>query len=214
MGCVLTYFQKMSTLTPQECIDKLREIEAILYKMQEKYRLQIDDSKKMAKQYVRDDNRILAKAAIRRSKMLEHQIGNIAQRLYTCEQQRLAIEQINTMNLQVDMMNTSARTFKAFLKQNDLDKIQSLQDSLQQAILDTCDINETLNEDLQPLMFDDDELESELRSLMLTTSIHDSFPSTPEIAPTFEQTPSPLGRHNHSRKSDSSTRTAIPTAVF
>jgi len=197
----------MSALTPQECIDKLREIESILNKMQDRYRKESLESCTMAKQYVRDDQKIMAMACLRRKKMLEHQMNSISQRILACEQKRLAIEQINTVNLQVDMMEHTANTFRKFLRKNDLDRIQNLQETLQQAIMDTCDINETLSEEIQPLMFDDSELETELQNLILNNNIAEHFPEIPNVEPRFKNTAasSPLAKHAEKRS---------PVAIF
>lgn len=204
MGCVITYFQQLSSLTPQECIEKLREIEMILEKMQDRYSKECSESKNLAVKYAKDDQKVLAKACLRRCKMLESQMANISARRAVCEQKRFAIEQINSVNMQVSAMQSTARTFKVFLKQNDLDRIQDLQENLQQAIIDTCDINEALSEEL-PLLnsYDEGDLEDELRSLMLTSEIQRSFPSTPEIHAQFPEVPtSPLHQYEHRRNSE------------
>ena len=149
----------------------------------------------MAKKYVQDDQRILAKACLRRCRLLDHQMVSISQRISKCEEQRLAIEQMQSMNQQVSVLRDTTRTFNTFIKNHDIDRIESLQDTLKQAILDTCDINEVLSEELTP-MLDEDDLESELKSLMLSESINRSFPSTPEIHPQFPKLPgSPLAKN-------------------
>ena len=188
----MTYYRNMANLTPMECIEKLREIETVLHKMLDRYRIESVESKNMAKRYINDDQRILAKACLRRCRLLDHQMISISQRISKCEEQRLAIEQMQSMNQQVAVLRDTTRTFNTFIKTHDIDRIESLQDTLKQAILDTCDINEVLSEELTPIL-DEDDLESELKSLMLSESINRSFPSTPEIGPHFPKLPgSPL----------------------
>ena len=194
MGCLMALFQNSYALTPTECIHKLREIESVLHKMVEKYKNERTEAKQMAHRYVAEDQRVLAMACLRRIKVLDHHLGSISLRITACEQKRLAVENINSMKLEVDAMEDTNRAFKSFLKNNDLthERIQKLQDSLQQAILDTCDIQETLSEDMQPLLYDDSELEEELKNMMLTSNIKKVFPEVPSVHPVFERETSPL----------------------
>ncbi len=193
MGCIVDYYQRMSTLTPLECIEKLRELETLLNKMLDRYHSESMESKAMAKVYIRDSQPILAKACLKRCRLLDHQMSSIAQRISTCEQQRLSIEQMQSMQQQVDLMRDTTRTYKNYLKVHDIDKIENLQNTLKQAILDSCDITEVLTEDVAPEL-DEEELENELKSLMLAESINRSFPTTPEIQPEFERHGSELHR--------------------
>ena len=198
MGCLITHLRKLSALTPIECIEKLREIELILEKMQDKYSKEAKESKAMARKYAIDDQRVLAKACLRRVKMLENQMANLSARRAVCEQKRLAIEQINSVNMQVDAMQSTAQTFSVFLKQNDLDRITDLQENLQQAIIDTCDINEALSEEL-PLMasYDENDLEAELQTLLLNTNVEKNLSFDEDDFPPVAT--SPLPRFEESR---------------
>lgn len=191
----------------------------ILEKMQDRYSKECSESKHMAVKYAKEDQKVLAKACLRRCKMLQSQMANISARRSVCEQKRFAIEQINSVNMQVSAMQSTAKTFKVFLKQNDLDRIQDLQETLQQAIIDTCDINEALSEEL-PLLnsYDEGDLEDELNSLMLTSEIQRSFPTTPEIHAAFPEVPtSPLHKHEFRRgeiRDESPKRLTVGSRVF
>ena len=190
----MAYFQNSYALTPTECVQKLREIESVLQKMVDKYRKERAESKAMAQRYAAEDQRVLAMACLRRIRVLDHHLGSISLRITACEQKRLAVENISSMKMEVDAMEDTSRTFKSFLRNNDLthERIEKLQDSLQQSILDTCDLQETLSEDMQPLMYDDAELEEELKNMMLTANIQKTFPDVPQVRPVFERETSPL----------------------
>ena len=189
MGCIMAYYRNITSLTPIECIQKLREMELILTKMLDRYRSEAVESKEMARNYVRDDQPILAKACLKRCKMLDHQMASIVQRISNCEAKRLAIENMESMSQQVQLTRETTRTFKSFLRKHDIDKIESLQDTLKQAILESCDISDVLQEELTPMLDDEDELENELKSMMLSESIRKSFPSTPEVHVQFPRVP-------------------------
>lgn len=182
MGCILVHIRSLASLSPQECIEKLRSIENILQKQEERYSVESRKAKEQALQHVKQDSRVLALACLRRRKMLDAQIKNISMRRAVCEQKRLSIEQLSSVGMQVMAMKETARTFKSFLKENDINKVEDIADQLSDAIASTCEITELISEELPLLSHDDDDdIESELQSLLLTQHIEKNldFPVAP-----------------------------------
>lgn len=92
-----------------------------------------------------------------------------------------AVEQLNITAMQIEALKKTVSVFQHFNKNNNTDKIEELQDTLQELTDNVTDIDGLLQS--QPtLEFDEDELQKELESL-----------DTPEITPiatmSFPQVP-------------------------
>lgn len=175
MGClpISRFLHSFSTPTPQECVEQLKDIESILHKLMERYQREALESREEARRLARQQYKYGAKARLKRARMLDHQLAGVAMRLAACESKRLAIEQLSTIEMQVGAVKESSKTFKKFLKEHDLEKIEQLQESLSEMITEVCDISSTLEEEVQPLMVSDEDLDKELESLMLIQEVHD-----------------------------------------
>ena len=75
-----------------------------------------------------------------------------------------AVEQLNLTAMQIDALKKTVGVFQRFNKYNNVDKIEQLQDTLQELTDNLTDIDGLL-ESQPTLEFDEDELEKELETL-------------------------------------------------
>jgi len=113
---------------------------------------------------------------LRRKKVVLHYIESCRKKMDVLMQKQYAIEQLNITKMQLDALKNSVQLFKQFTKQNSLDKIEDLQDTLQELTDQILDVNSALNEAAPLIDIDDSELESELKELEITLPI---FPEAP-----------------------------------
>lgn len=157
---------------------QLKDIEDILHKLMDRYQREALEAREEAKRLVRQKYKHGAKACLKKARMLDRQLAGVATRLAACESKRLAIEQLSTIEMQVGAVKESSKTFRKFLKEHDLEKIEQLQENLSEMITEVCDISSTLEEEVQPLMVSDEDLDKELEAMMLLEDVH-SMPIAP-----------------------------------
>jgi hypothetical protein len=123
---------------------------------------------------------------LRRKKIIIHYITLCHSRLDNINQKTYAIEQLNITKLQIDAIQETAYLFKRFANTTSIEKIENLQDTMQELTDQIMDVNAAL--DSEPLIeFDDSELEAELDLLVLdeksyvaTISVPMDFPDVVE----------------------------------
>ena len=193
MGCMIAKVRRaygqLYTLTPQQCIQRLCETENILRKLMARYSREALEARHRAHTCARNHDKIQAMSFLKKARMLDHQAASLAIRVSAVEAKRLSIEQLGALGMQVDSMSETSKTFKSFLKTHQIDRIEKLKDELSDMITETCDIGDTLSEELPLMHFDDDDLENELNTLLLVDNIKNTYPAhfleLPE-APTSE----------------------------
>jgi len=102
--------------------------------------------------------------AMRRKKTVQHYIDICSKRVESIVAKRYAMEQLNITKMQVDAMRDTSVVFKQFVKLHDVDKVEEMQETLQELTEQVMDINTVFENDT--LVFDDDELEAELNRLV------------------------------------------------
>ena len=151
---------------------QLKDIEAILHKLMDRYQREALEAREEARRLAKQKYKYGAKACLKKARMLDQQLAGVAARLSACESKRLAIEQLSTIEMQVGAVKESSKTFRKFLKEHDLEKIEQLQENLSEMITEVCDISSTLEEEVQPLMVSDEDLDKELEALMILEDVH------------------------------------------
>lgn len=206
MGCMVARLRRgiknLYTLTPQQCIQRLCETENILRKLMARYSHESLEAREKAHACVRKGDKIQAMSYLRKARMLDHQASSLSNRVAAVESKRLSIEQLGVLGMQVESMTETSKTFKSFLKAHQIDRIEKLKDDLGEMIASTCEIGDTLAEELPLMDCDDDDLERELQNLMLVDDVKKSFsshfstielPEVPESSPSLVNTaPGPL----------------------
>lgn len=182
-------YSQLYTLTPEQCIRRLSETENILRKLMARYSREALEARQQAHACAREKDKIQAMSFLRKARMLDHQATSLALRVSAVEAKRLSIEQLGALGMQVDSMSETSKTFKRFLKKHDIDKIEKLKDDLSDMITETCDISDSLSEELPLMQFDDDDLEKELHALLLVDDLKNTYPAhfmDLPVAPTEE----------------------------
>jgi len=156
---------KQQTATPAEAIQKLREMEEMLYKKQE----YIEKMYEFTEDVIRKNgtkNKRVSLQALKRKKRLEKQLEQIDGTLTTIEYQREALENANTNTEVLKIMGFAAKALKQTHNNMDIDQVEDLMDEVkeQQQLAD-----EISNVISNPIGFgqdvDDDELMKELEDM-------------------------------------------------
>lgn len=88
-------------------------------------------------------------------------------RLLAIDQQILTLEGIKMSALHLETVKFTTLTMKKYMKQQDINKVEDLMESLGEYIADATDISNIISEDISPqdLDYDDESLERELEEL-------------------------------------------------
>ncbi|CAD5114370.1 DgyrCDS3506 [Dimorphilus gyrociliatus] len=158
--------QNESSITPQEAIQKLRDIEETLEKKSDFIEKKMEDEIKFAKLNAQKNKRA-ALQALKRKKRLEKQLQQLDGTLSTIEFQREALENASTNTAVLSAMGTAAKALKSAHKNMDVDKVHDLMDEVVEQHEVANEIGEAIS---QPVGFGDeineDELNDELESLV------------------------------------------------
>ena len=82
-----------------------------------------------------------------------------------CMNKRYQLESLNVTKMHIKAVKTTTQTYKQFLNEHDIEKIESLQETLTEMIEDACEINETLSTELPNICIDDSEIEEEYNAI-------------------------------------------------
>ena len=165
MGCLYTLLFKPVTST--ECLMQLKAVEALLQEMLKKYERQHTEILNDIKQSLREkeDKQILLHK-LRRKKRVLHYMESTRRKIQSLIQKQYALEQLNITKLQLNAIKETVKVFKIFNKSHSLEKIEDLQDTLEELTTQFMDVDATINSEQAPLIqFDDAELEQELELL-------------------------------------------------
>uniref|UniRef100_A0A0N5B3B4 Charged multivesicular body protein 4b n=1 Tax=Strongyloides papillosus TaxID=174720 RepID=A0A0N5B3B4_STREA len=130
--------KKKEEPSPQEAIQKLREMEEMLIKKQEHLEKQVDDQLNIARQYGTKNKR-LALQALKKKKQYEKQLVQIDGTLNTLDFQRQALENANTNANILQVLGSAAKALKKAHNDMDIDQVHDL-------LEDVAEQNEIANE--------------------------------------------------------------------
>jgi len=151
--------------SPAEAIQRLRDIEEMLFKKQEFLEKKVESELDIAKKNGTKNKRV-ALAALKRKKRFEKQLGQIDGTLTTIEYQREALENANTNTEVLKIMGDAAKALKNAHQNMDVDKVHELMDEVQEQQEIANEIGEAIS---NPVGFgtdvDEDELLAELEEL-------------------------------------------------
>tara|TARA_B100000674_G_scaffold158938_1_gene126924 strand:- start:3371 stop:3871 length:501 start_codon:yes stop_codon:yes gene_type:complete len=115
---------------------------------------------------------------LRRKKVVLHHMNVCRRKIETLTQKQYALEQLNITKMQIDAIKDTVKVFKIFNKNYSIEKIEDLQDQLEEFSSQIMEVDSCLNEATPLIEIDDSELADELdemESLM--------FPSVPTNVP-------------------------------
>lgn len=102
---------------------------------------------------------------LKQKKMYENQRDNLMQQSFNIEQQNYAIQSLKDTKTTVDAMKVGVKQFKKEYKHVNIDKIEDLQDELEDLTEQSNEIQEIMGRSYGMPEMDDDELEAELDAL-------------------------------------------------
>ena len=103
---------------------------------------------------------------LRRKKIVLFYMESTRRKIQSLISKQYALEQLNITRLQLNAIKDTVKVFKLFNKSHSLEKIEDLQDTLEELSGQFMDVNEAISNEQSPLLeFDDDELEQELELL-------------------------------------------------
>ncbi|KAK7114869.1 charged multivesicular body protein 4b-like [Littorina saxatilis] len=185
--------KKNKAPTPQEGIQRLREVEEMLMKKSDFLEKKIQTELATAKKYGTKNKRS-ALQALKRKKRFEKQLQQIDGTLSTIEFQREALENASTNTEVLKVMGVAAKALKETHNNLDVDKVHDLMDEVAEQQEIANEIGEAIS---NPVGFgqdvDEDELlaeleemeEEELNRQLLDVggSVADELPSVPVAEP-------------------------------
>lgn len=165
MGCLQSMLKPSHPSAGRRCLDELNQIDNLLKEMVAKYdrqRVSLDGEIRMGLR--RNEDKAVLLQKLRQKRIVIHYMGKVRDRINTIMQKKYAIEQLNLTAMQVQALKHTSSLFKDFNKKNNIDKIEELNDTMQELTEQVLEIGETLGS--EPLIdIDDDELLNELNEL-------------------------------------------------
>ncbi|XP_033754250.1 charged multivesicular body protein 4b-like isoform X2 [Pecten maximus] len=180
------------TITPQDAIQKLSEVQEMLMKKSAFLEKKIDGELATAKKNGTKNKRV-AIQALKRKKRYEKQLTNIDGTLSTIEFQREALENASTNTEVLKVMGVAAKAMKGAHKNLDVDQVHNMMDEvadqqevaneISEAISNPVGFGEDVDED--DLLAELEELEQEDldEQLLNVGPIMDDLPSVPTQEP-------------------------------
>ena len=77
---------------------------------------------------------------------------------------RYHLESLNVTNMHIKAIQTTSATFQHFLKQNDVEKVAEIQDTLEEMIEEACEINDIMAKD--SFSVDESDIEEDYKLLL------------------------------------------------
>ena len=143
-------------------IEKLRNTMDLLDKKISYNERRIDKLKEQALEHKKKNNKTQAIRCLRQKKNLEKMQENLDNQYANLEYQLVQLENLNTNKEVVLTMKSVDNTIKDFEKKINVDKIDTLQDDLQESIQTANEITSAISQPLNPMYANNDELEAEL----------------------------------------------------
>ena len=102
---------------------------------------------------------------LKRAKQFDYQIVQLQKRVLTCTQKIITLQNMHMASMQLRAIHKTTKVFKDFTRQHDLDRVEKLQDELENGMERVMEVHDTLVQDT--IDVDESDLESELNDLLL-----------------------------------------------
>jgi hypothetical protein len=173
---------KNSTRQIVESVQQMQSVEKTLSTLIAKYNKQIKEEKRLARQKIYSKNESIHH--VRKYQIIRHHKQKLEKRLESCMNKRYQLEALNVTRMHLSAIKMTSRTFRQFLNENDVEKVEQLQETLTSMIEDACEINESMETDVFEV--DEAELEDEYNSICASIQLPE-VPTTPiEISNAIE----------------------------
>lgn len=154
---------KSTTTQVIECIHQLQDVENTLQRLVDKYESQIRAEQRFVRQKIHRKPDCMRH--MRTIKIIKHHKHNMEQRLTACMNKRYQLESLNVTKMHIKAVKTTTKTYRQFLNENDIEKVEQLQDTLTEMIEDACEINQVISETPSAFEVDEEEVEREYDSI-------------------------------------------------
>jgi hypothetical protein len=96
--------------------------------------------------------------------IIRHHKEQLEKRMTACLSKRYQLESLNVTQMHLQAIQTTSATFEQFLKENDIDRVSQIQDTLTEMIEDACEITEIVS--TIPLDIDEDDIENDYNEMV------------------------------------------------
>ena len=170
--------------SPQKAIKQMRQVEQVLSDMIYKYENLRRETGNKFKQTTKKSKKLIL---LKKIKSLDHYIRACENKIAVCVHKQYALEQLEVTKMQVDAIRASTGVFHRFSKYNPIQKIEDLQDTMEEQLEALSDITGLLEQ--SPLQFDDEELIAEIEGMqnyagdeqIVGESTYDELPKPPSV---------------------------------
>ena len=169
------FFGRSKAVQIIESIQSLHNVEQMLQCLIDKYQKQIDEERRKAKQNM--NSKSLSTRHLKRVLLIRRHQQQLESRMLSLLNKRYTLESLNVTKMHLNAIKMTSNTFKHFLKANDIDKVEEMQETLTEMISDACEINEVISSTDSIEGIDDDEIENEYQDLLEETLVFPSVPS-------------------------------------
>jgi|MDTF01.1.fsa_nt_gb anion-transporting ArsA/GET3 family ATPase len=161
MGVVLSKcFGRRPTASVASVLSELKRVDAMLQEMVSKYETQVEKCNVQLKQAPR--SKLLP--LLRRRKLLLKYVTQCEQRMAVCLQKQCALEQVAVTKMQIEAIRKTSKVFKRFTHTHAIERVEKLQDDMEELENQLMDINELL---MEPVIANEDlNVEEELAEMM------------------------------------------------
>ena len=118
-----------------------------------------------ARAYARENNRTRAIFYLKQAKQYDRQITILQERVLICNQKIITLRNMHMASIQLQAIHSATRVFKDFTRQHDLDRVERLQDELEDGMQHVLEVSNVLENTTDVLDIDEDALERELDEL-------------------------------------------------
>jgi len=184
MGCVKSTLFPIQTNTAK-CLAHLQNVDMLLREMLSKYGRQLEEVERDVRQAVaKNANKTALLSLMRRRKLLLYYMYQCRSKIDVITQKQFSLEQLTITAMQIKAMKDTSTVFKKFTKVHNIEKIEQLQENMEDFQEQIMEIDETLGS--EPMTFDDDELLEELNTMDNSSAIVSTvtFPMVPEYIET------------------------------
>ena len=149
--------------TISECIIQLKEVILLLEELDRKYNNDINTLKNEIRHASNKKTKIFK---LKKIKLLDYHKTTIQKRVLSCHEKQYYLENLKIASAHIDVLKKSTATFKTYMKQNDIDKIEQIQDDFSDLVEKSIEIQNIVTEAIPSYdLPDDEELEKELETM-------------------------------------------------
>ncbi len=179
-----TLCSKSSTIQVVECIHQLQDVEKTLHLLINKYETQIRNELRLVRLKMHRKSDCMRH--MRTIHMIRHHKSNMENRLTACMNKRYQLESLNVTKMHIKAVQSTTKTYRQFLDEHDIEKVERLQETLAEMIEDACEINDTLTGTQPAFEIDEDEIQREYDSICAEIQLPIAPTEFPSLIPEKE----------------------------